>query len=162
MLWAPEAWTPPPNGPEPPGRLLVHPCRFFTQHSHRSPRGTNLVHRTRIALRERAPSTPELAAAPIESTSDPRRDRVELGSPGPLRHLAHLASLAHIAHTAHLAKTHLGRPTRVATLASNTQMAISLITMTIIITTTMVSQKSLPAESRTSLANSGGNWHVRR
>ena len=74
-----------------------------------------------------------------------------------------MANLVHIAHTLHLAKTHLGRPAHVATLASRTQLAIIIIAMTIIIITTiLVSPKSLPAESRCSLANSGGSWHMRR
>ena len=61
-----------------------------------------------------------------------------------------MANLVHIAHTLHLAKTYLGRPAHVATLASRTQLAIIIIAMTIIIiiTTTLVSPKSLPAESR--------------
>ena len=81
---------------------------------------------------------------------------------GPPRHLAHLSNLAHIAHAVHLAQTHFGRPAHVATLASKTQLAIIIITMDIIITTAIVSPKSLPAESRHSLANNGGSRHMRR
>ena len=82
---------------------------------------------------------------------------------GPPRHLAHLSNLAHIAHAVHLAQTHFGRPAHVATLASKTQLAIIIITMAIIIiTTAVVSPKSLPAESRNSLANNGGSRHMRR
>ena len=81
--------------------------------------------------------------------------------PGPPCHLAHLSNLAHIAHAVHLAQTHFGRPAHAATLASKTPLAI-IITMAIIITTAMVSPKSLPAESRSALANNGGSWHVRR
>ena len=82
--------------------------------------------------------------------------------PGPPCHLAHLSNLAHIAHAVHLAQTHFGRPAHVATLASKTQLAIIIITMAIAITTAMVSPKSLPAESRNSLANNGGSRHMRR
>ena len=85
----------------------------------------------------------------------------ERAGPGLLRHLAHAANLAHIAHEVHLAKTHSGRPAHVATLATETRLAI-ISTFTGIIVTTVVSPKSLPAESRSSLANSGGSWHMRR
>ena len=60
--------------------------------------------------------------------------------PGPPRHLAHLSNLARIAHAVHLAQTHFGRPAHVATLASKTQLAITIIiTMAITITTAIVS-----------------------
>ena len=84
---------------------------------------------------------------------------------GPPRHLAHLSNLAHIARAVRLAQTHFGRPAHVATLASKTQLAITIITMAIIIiiiTTALVSPKYLPAESRNSLANNGGSRHMRR
>ena len=73
-----------------------------------------------------------------------RRSRVgraqEKVGPGPPRHLAHLSNLARIAHAVHLAQTHFGHPAHVATLASKTQLAITIIiTMAITITTAIVS-----------------------